>query len=46
MGLGMFCGRAIVPCLIGGAFFPLLIVGAVVAATAYIVLKKKEQTES
>mgnify|MGYP001478759912 CR=1 FL=1 len=44
MGIGMFCGRAVVPCLIGGAFFPVLIVGAVIAGVAYVVKKKKEET--
>jgi len=45
MGIGMFCGRAVVPCLIGGAFFPVLILGAVIAGIAYMVLKRKEETE-
>jgi hypothetical protein len=34
-----------VPCLIGGAFFPLLIVGAAIAGVAYVALEKKEETK-
>lgn len=45
MGIGMFCGRAVVPCLIGGAFFPALIVAGIIAATVYVIMKKKEDTE-
>jgi len=44
MGIGLFCSRAVVPCLIGGAFLPVLIVGAVIAGVAYVVSKKKEGT--
>lgn len=43
MGIGMFCGRAVVPCLIGGSFVPLLLVTAVVAGVTYMVTKKKEE---
>jgi len=41
----MGCGQALGLGLIGAAFFPLLIVVAVIAAIAYVVLKKKEETE-
>jgi hypothetical protein len=44
MGL---CGGALRLCALGGGlgFFPILIVGAVIAATAYVVLKKKKDAE-
>ena len=41
--MGM-CGQAIGVGLIGGLFFPLLIMVAVIGGIAYVVLKKKEET--
>jgi len=43
--MGM-CGRAIGVGLIGGLFFPLLIMVAVIGGIAYVVLKKKKETEN
>jgi len=43
--MGM-CGQAIGVGLIGGLFFPLLIMVAVIGGIAYVVLKKKKETEN
>ena len=43
--MGM-CGHAIGIGLIGGFFFPLLILVAVIGGIAYVVLRKKKETES
>jgi general stress protein CsbA len=48
MGMGTMCGKALmVPCLIGGAFFPLLLVVAIaiLGYNVYVASKRKKTAE-